>query len=116
MWHWWQTVGTISSMASTRSEHDVHRKYVAWLVLMFGAAVAAFGVRDIVGFEPLPAAVTADTILEFLDFRRYFGIWPGVAGAVGGTGLFVVGLLLLFGFGAGPLPPGEEQDRSPAVG
>lgn len=74
-------------------------------MLLFGAVVAAFGARDVVGFEPLPTVISPENILAFLDFRRYFGIWPGMLGIVAGVGFLVVGLLVLMGFGVRPLPP-----------
>lgn len=82
-------------------------------MLLIGAVVTAFAVRDVVGFEPLPAVVTPDNIREFLDFRRYFGIWPGVAGIVGGVGFCVMGLLVSLGLGVGPLPTSGATDHPP---
>lgn len=84
-------------------------------MLLIGAVVTAFAVRDVVGFEPLPTVVTPDNISEFLDFRRYFGVWPGVSGIVGGAGICVMGLLVSLGFGVKPFPTGEAEDHSPSA-
>lgn len=86
-------------------KHDASRQCIGWGMLLFGTIVAALGARDIVGFEPLPTVISPENILAFLDFRRYFGIWPGLLGVVGGVGFLMIGLLVLMGLGVRPLPP-----------
>ena len=95
-------------MSPESEKHDMGRRYVGWAVLLFGTVVAAFGARDVVGFEPLPTVISPENILAFLDFRRYFGIWPGLLGMVTGVGFLVVGLLVLMGLGIKSVPGHEE--------
>ncbi|HRP76648.1 MAG TPA: hypothetical protein PKZ27_13685 [Rhodocyclaceae bacterium] len=92
-------------------EHEVGRRYVGCFMVLLGAVVAAFGARDFIGFEPLPAVVSPETILLFLDFRRYFGVWPGLLGILAGVGFLVIGLLVLMGYGAGPLSMNARPER-----
>src|SRR5690606_4282098 len=90
---------TISTMNRESGKHDVGRRCIGWVMLLFGTVVAAFGARNVVGFEPLPTLISPENILACLDFRRYLGIWPWVLGIGAGVGFLVVGLLLLVGFG-----------------
>lgn len=95
-----------------RNEHDIGQRRVGWLTLLLGAVATVFGARDIIGYEPLPAVMSPDNILAFLDAKRYFGVWPGVVAVMAGIGFLAVGLLVLMGFVVKPSTAGEEVRRS----
>ncbi|RCW66243.1 hypothetical protein [Pseudorhodoferax soli] len=94
-------------MTNARDDFDQRRRYVGWALMLLGTIAAVSGARYVVGFEPLPVAASPDNILMFLDFNRYFGVWPGMIGIVSGVGFLVIGLLVLKGL-VRPLPANEQ--------
>lgn len=87
---------------------DRRRRFVGRILLLLGTLAVVFGAHDVMSFEPLPAAVSLDTIHAFVDFKRYFGVWPGLMGVVSGVGFLVIGLLVLKGLVAVPSTATEE--------